>query len=174
MFFIPYRIDSRKSGLPILTVLICIVCVFIYWQQYSIDNKYFQALEKFCYQDLSKRETSWINRIPATANSSHCQFVLESIREADNAETEIIRFARQIKPVRIFTSKQENLNYVVQQLTTIYNRFEIEVPENLTDDLAFDPHELNVFKMITSTFSHADVFHLLGNLLFFYILIYKM
>lgn len=169
MFFFPYRIDSRKAGLPILTVLICIVCAFIYWQQYKIDNQYYQALEKFCYTDLSKREIAWINKVPFTGDISHCQFVLESIREAENSESQILQFSKQIKPVKLFASKQENLNYTTEKITEIYKRFDREVPESLTDGLAYDPHELNIVKMLTSTFSHGDIFHLLGNLLFFYI-----
>ncbi len=169
MFFIPYRIDSRKSGLPILTVLICIVCIFIYWQQFAIDSKYYQSLEKFCTTSLSKREISWINKVPIQGKFSRCQYMLEKIREAEDPPTEILRFAKQVKPLRLFTSKQKNLDYVEQQLTDIYRKFDREVPESLTDDLAYNPHELNVVKMVTSTFSHADIFHLLGNLLFFYI-----
>lgn len=34
--------------------------------------------------------------------------------------------------------------------------------------LAFYPNHLNVLKMFTSVFTHADIFHLLGNLFFFY------
>jgi len=34
--------------------------------------------------------------------------------------------------------------------------------------LAFYPHRLDPFKMFTSVFTHADIWHLLGNLFFFY------
>lgn len=122
MFFIPYRIDSRKSGLSILTVLICIVCRFIYWQQYSIDSKYYQSLERFCNQDLSKREISWINKVPTQSKSSHCQYVLETLREADDSSTEILRFSKQVIPVRLFTSKQKYLDYVEKQLGDIFRK----------------------------------------------------
>lgn len=169
MLFLPYRIDSRKSGLPILTVLICIICVAIYWQQYTVDNRYYRALDYFCNHGLSKHEAAWLNKVQFDTNGNRCQAVLESIRDAEDASIEIRRLAGLVKPVRIFPTKQKNFDYVVQQLSDIYAKYDIEVPPSLTDNLVYDPHELDLLRMVTSTFSHADVFHLLGNLLFFYI-----
>src|SRR5512139_803380 len=34
--------------------------------------------------------------------------------------------------------------------------------------LAFDPAQMDPLKMFTSVFTHADIWHLLGNLFFFY------
>ncbi len=169
MFFFPYRIDANKSGIPFLTILICLVCIFIYWQQYSIDKRYFQSIESFCTQDLSKREIAWLDRLPANGLYNQCATVLESIREKDDAAAEIDRLVKLAKPIKLFTSKQENLNYINRKISDIYQKFESYVPRNLTGRLVYDPHEMDVIKMVTSTFSHADIFHLLGNLLFFYI-----
>ncbi len=169
MFFFPYRIDANRSGVPFLTILICLLCIFIYWQQYSVDNRYFQSIEQFCTQSLSKREIAWLDRIPRSGDYNQCATVLESIREKEDSAVEIDRFAKLAKPIKLFASKQDNLNYINQQISGIYQKFETDVPQNLTNKLVYDPHHLDITKMITSTFSHADIFHLLGNLLFFYI-----
>ena len=169
MFFFPYRIDANRSGIPFLTILICLLCMIIYWQQYSVDKRYFQSIEQFCTQDLSKREIAWLDRIPRNGSYNQCATILESIREKSNAEAEIDRLSKLAKPIRLFTSKQDNLNYIKKKISDIYLKFDTNVPENLTKKLVYDPHELDVIKMITSTFSHADLFHLLGNILFFYI-----
>jgi membrane associated rhomboid family serine protease len=169
MFFMPYRIDANRNGLPFLTVLICLLCIFIYWQQYSIDKQYFAAIEKFCLQELSKREVAWLNRVPMDFAGNRCGLVLEAIRDADNADAEIERMAAQAKPIKLFTSKQDNIAHVGEQLIDIYRKFERDVPEHLTSDLAYDPHDMDIVKMVTSTFSHGSAMHLAGNLLFFYI-----
>jgi len=169
MFFFPYRIDARKGGLPFLTVLICLLCLFIYWQQYKVDNRYFYELEKFCLYQLSKRETAWLDRVHGDAPGHSCVTVLESIRETADPDAEIKRLAGGTKPIKLFTSKQDNINYIEKRLQEIYQKFDRDVPKHLTSDLAYDPGSLDIVKMVTSTFSHGSASHLFGNLLFFYI-----
>jgi membrane associated rhomboid family serine protease len=169
MFFFPYRLDANTRRWPVLTLLICILCALVYWQQYSVDRQYVQALKRFCLEDLSQRELAWLNRVPAERRDSKCGFLLESIRETGDAGSEIERLAALTRPIKLFTSEQENRKHVETQLTEIYRKFERDVPEPLTRDLVYDPHDLNVIKMFTATFSHGSLLHLVGNLLFFYI-----
>ncbi len=169
MFFFPYRIDARGNGLPLVTVLICMLCSFVYWQQYSADREYFQSIEKFCLRDLSKRELAWLDRVPAPVAGNQCAIVLESIREQEDAAAEIKRLSNAAKPIKLFSSRQANIDLIEKRLSEIYRKFERDVPQHLTSDLAYDPHDLDIVKMVTSTFSHGDALHLAGNLLFFYI-----
>ena len=169
MFFFPYRLDANRSGLPLLTVLICLLCVFIYWQQYTVDKRYFESTAQFCGQDLSAREIGWLNRVPAQGEYDHCATLLEGIRASETPQQEIERLALLAKPVRLYTSKADNLRHVEQRLAEIYRKFERDVPEHLTSDLAYDPNQLNALRMLTATFSHADGLHLAGNLLFFWV-----
>ncbi len=169
MFFLPYRLDARRNGIPFLTLLICLVCILVYWQQYSADREYFESIERFCQYDLSPREIAWLNRVPSTQSGNRCAAVLETIRDSEDAAAEIERLARTVKPIELYASKRENLRHVERELGSIYRQFEREVPRHLTSDLAYDPHRWNVVKMVTSTFSHGSAMHLAGNLLFFYI-----
>lgn len=169
MFFMPYRLDANRRGIPFLTLLICLLCSFVYWQQYTADKRYFAEIEKFCLQGLSKREVMWLNRVPMDFAGNRCGVVLESLRDADDGEAEIGRMARRVRPIKLFESRQANIAHIEKQLREIYRKFERDVPEHLTSDLAFDPHDLDVVKMVTATFSHGSAMHLAGNLLFFYI-----
>ena len=169
MFFLPYRLDANRNGLPILTVLICLLCTFVYWQQYLADQRYFDSIRQFCTEDLSAREIGWLERVPMDGPYNHCSMVLEQIRASEDAEAEILRLSRLAKPIRLYTSKAENLRHVEQQLTEIYRKFDRDVPEHLTSALAYDPNRPELLRMLTATFSHADGWHLAGNLLFFYV-----
>lgn len=142
MFFFPYRIDARRDGLPFLTVLICLLCSFVYWQQHSADSKYFAEIEKFCLYKLTRREQAWLNRVPGEVAGNRCAIVLESIRESGDAEAEIGQLAQKVKPIKLFTDKQANIDHVEKQLVGIYQKFERNVPEHLTSDLAYDPRAL--------------------------------
>ena len=116
MFFLPYRLDANRNGIPFLTLLICLVCIFVYWQQYSADKEYFKTIERFCLYDLSKREIGWLNRVPSDRAGNRCAIVLESIRDADDASAEIERLAQIAKPIRLYESRQENIRHVEQEL----------------------------------------------------------
>ncbi len=169
MFFFPYRLDANRNCLPILTVLICLLCTFIYWQQYTADKRYFDSIAHFCGETLNAREIGWLERVPAQGEYDHCATLLEGIRASDGPEAEIERLARLAKPLRLYTSEADNLRHVEQRLAEIYHRFERDVPGHLTSDLAFDPNQLDALRMLTATFSHADGLHLAGNLLFFWV-----
>ncbi len=169
MFFLPYRLDANRSGIPFLTLLICLVCIAVYWQQYSADKQYFVSIERFCLHQLSPREIAWLNRVPSEQRGNRCALVLESIRGADDATAEIERLAKIAKPVKLFESKTENLRHAERELDRIYRKFERDVPRHLTSDLAYDPHNWDIVNMVTATFSHGSATHLAGNLLFFYI-----
>ena len=169
MFFLPYRLDARRRGIPFLTILICLLCIFVYWQQYSADRHYYESIERFCQYDLSKREVAWLNRVPSKFEGNRCAPVLETIRDSEDAAAEIKRLARIAKPIKLYDSKRENIRHVERELGSIYRKFERDVPRHLTSDLAYDPKEWDVVRMVTATFSHGSTMHLAGNLLFFYI-----
>jgi membrane associated rhomboid family serine protease len=169
MLFLPYKMDSQKNGIPLFTVLICFACAFIYWKQFTADNRYYAAVDNFCHSQIDKRTISLIRHITHLESGNQCRPLLESIRNANSAEKEIHRLAKQAKPIGIFASKDDDFEHIYNGLFEIYQQFEVKVPKLLTGELAYDPNNLDVGRMITSTFSHASTFHLLGNLLFFYI-----
>ena len=169
MFFLPYRLDAKRNGIPFLTLLICLVCIFVYWQQHSADRDYYKSIERFCLYDLSKREIAWLNRVPSERPGNRCAAVLETIRDSEDATAAIERLSRLAKPIKLYKSKQENIRHVERELGGIYHKFERDVPRHLTSDLAYDPKKWDIVKMVTSTFSHGSAMHLAGNLLFFYI-----
>ena len=100
MVFMPYRLDAKRNGIPFLTLLICLLCTFVYWQQYTADKRYFAEIEKFCLQDLSKREVAWLNRVPMDFAGNRCAVVLEAIRAAEDPPVDVPdRVPRRVLPV---------------------------------------------------------------------------
>ena len=168
MFFLPYKMDSRKAGLPLFTVLICIICVFVYWQQYSEDQRHYRAIHDFCVVKLERSTASIVDSLSDYKGPSACYDVFESVRQAPDAEQKLWELAEQA-PQSSFFSQQDSRTYIYKELLASYQLYEYEVPGLLTMDLAFDPNNIDLVKMVTATFSHADLLHLLGNLLFFYI-----
>ena len=169
MIFLPYRMDSEKRGLPVFTVLVCIVCSFIYWEQYRTDSNHENGVQQFCYEDLTKKDVSFLRHFSRAGSGNPCESLFSSIREASASNEKIEELAKKAKPMGIFSSKTADYDYIHNRLGALYKRYELAVPTNLTKKLSYDPKDLDLVKMITSTFSHGSIFHLLGNLLFFYI-----
>jgi len=161
--------DSEKNGLPIFTLFICVICAFVYWNQYSKDTQHYNAVERFCSQDLDGGSISFLRDVSHKESGNQCGDVFASIRNSEDSKAKITELAKQARPIGIFASKEDDYNYIHNRLDELFNKYDSKVPASLTGELVYDPKNLNLIKMVTSTFSHGDIFHLLGNLLFFYI-----
>ena len=47
MFFFPYRADLELLKIPLLTILVCIVCIAVYWQQAKNQELVASATKSF-------------------------------------------------------------------------------------------------------------------------------
>ncbi len=169
MLFLPYKMDTRKQGIPLFTVIICIVCCLVYWEQYEADVNYWDSANSFCQYHLDASTEDLIKRVDPEYSYYTCHQFFESIRNAENPRQRLDELAESAPPLGLFADERDDFNYLHSALLSAYRSFERVVPRNLTNDLAYDPNDMSLWKMVTSTFSHGDVFHLLGNLLFFYI-----
>lgn len=169
MFFLPYRMDSKKNGIPLVTLLICILCSLIYWQQYSKDSKYENAVNEFCWDKLDSRDIKFLRHISRSSEGNQCAAIFSAIRESENRDEAILFLTKQARSMGIFASEIDNFNYTHNRLQELYRDYDRLVPRRLTSNLVYDPKDMNLYRMITATLSHGDIFHLAGNLLFFYI-----
>lgn len=169
MLFLPFKLDADKRAIPLFTVIICIVCSVVYWHQYQQDNAYINSFVTFCTQSLDQQSHKLLADIADQEQGEHCYDIFSRLREADDAEAVMSDMARYARPIGLFPTAQDEFNYYYSRLDTLYRQFERSVPYSLTEELVYDPNELDIIRMVTSTFSHGDIYHLLGNLLFFYI-----
>ncbi len=167
--FLPYKLDCEKNAIPFITIVICIACILVYWQQYSKDQKHIEAQKHFCSVTLGKNSRIVLNSVVQRGSKASCYSLFEEIRESNNVDETIAILARDARPTGLFETKEDEVNYVKSRLLEYYHLYDRQVPPPLTRSLAYDPKEIDLFKMITSTFSHGSVVHLGGNILFFYI-----
>lgn len=161
--------DSQKRGFPLITPIICMICILIYTQQYRSDNRHYDAVGSFCAEQVNIDTQTILDRIGRSSYGAQCYTIFESIRNAEDSSTAIEEMIGNIEPLTYFADENDNRNYMVSEIEKCYRRYELYVPRALTQDLSYDPSELDLGRMITATFSHADVFHLFGNLLFFFV-----
>ncbi len=169
MLFLPYKFDSELRFLPLFTLIICISCIFIYWNQHTKDEAFFESVESFCYRELDESNLSFLQDVANESNTNPCYEIFNSIRMADDPASRLAELARNAKPIGLFPTQQDEFLYYHGRLESLYRIYDRKVTENLTDKLVYEPGEYDVVRMVTSTFSHGDVFHLVGNLIFFFV-----
>lgn len=169
MIFLPYKMDARKRGIPLFTGVICLLCMLVFWKQLQNDQHYFDALAQFCAKGLDRSDWIVLKNLSGVTPGRHCPGVFLGIRESGAPDTAIATLIDKSPDLGIFRDSKDDWNYQYGHLLEIYQRFERQVPASLTDTLAYDPKNPDLWTMVSSTFSHGSLEHLMGNLLFFYI-----
>lgn len=169
MFFFPFRMESRKQGLPLITVLVILLCLFVYREQVTQDRAYYEALDQYCLHDIDKEVLSALRLVRHQERGNFCAEVYNEVRESERPVIKLKELAQQAKGTGLFATREDDETWIYLRLAEGYKGFDSRVPYLLTKDLSYKPGELDLWNMLTSTFSHSDIWHLLGNLLFFYI-----
>lgn len=161
--------DSQKRGLPVCTVFICMVCLFVYWQQYSTDKRHTDAVTAFCSEPLDANTEAIHQRIADAFPGVGCRVIYETLRRADSAPEQLREIVESVEPLGLFARLGDDQAYMFGRIAERFQRYQVRVPSALTSELAYNPAEPNFWRMVTSTFSHGDAMHLFGNLLFFFV-----
>ena len=169
MFFLPYKLDSDLNRIPFITIFFCLLSIFVFWNQYRQDLGYKNGVEQFCNENIQRNDLILIRKISHKETGNQCEKLFESIRNAPVPKEKLNELALQSDPIGSFANTEDDYSYRLVRLEELYRQYEYMVPKNLTLELAYDPKDMDLVRMLTSTFSHGDILHLSGNLLFFYL-----
>ena len=169
MLFLPFKLDSEIRMLPVFTLLTCIICIVVYWNQYTQDEAFYDSVMSFCYEELDEKSILFLRDVANVSEGNLCYEIFDSIRQADDPNQRMAELVQGAKPIGLFPTEQDEYNYYLGRLDSLYRIYDRKVSENLTNKLVYDPKEYDLVRMVTSTFSHGDVFHLAGNLIFFFV-----
>lgn len=160
MLFIPIRPRIRLTRLPVLTVAVVLVCLWVHKAQSDNEDAIFASAERYCTPEIARLieygqrkfiDDDWpcamvLGHIYLwNHNSDHLGWHLKTIRESGKPDAEAS----------------------AEALRHHYEQFVSQVPPYLTAGLVMRSGEWSLARMITSTFSHGDWSHAIGNLFFF-------
>jgi membrane associated rhomboid family serine protease len=166
MLIFPYKADVELQRLPLLTLLVCIVCLWVFAHQWRSESAYETAVERYCTQ-LSTDEGLVMRYLDTPKDTRLCD-VLIHIRKAPDSQAAIEELANNSRPTPFYADRAASVNYIRGVLSASSQRFKHDVPNNLTDRLHFDPKQATLWSSITSAFSHGSVEHVVFNLIFFF------
>ena len=168
MLFFPFRVDLNFNRIPLLTILICLVCIFIFIKQEASFDKMQKAAKEYCQKDHERMFWLVIEKVYGERDTEACSSVFYHIHSYKNPEQRIDELVEQADK---FNSRTEVSSRIIIRgmLEEKYREFRLSgVEKDLTTQLMYEPHSYNLVNMITAAFAHASWDHLLGNLFFFF------
>ena len=168
MLFFPFRVDLNFNRIPLLTILICVVCIFTYIRQEASTEEMLKASKEYCQKDHERMFWLVIEKVYGERDAEACSSVFYHIHSYKNPEQRIDELVEQADK---FNSRTEVSSRVIIRgmLDEKYREFRLgDVEKDLTSQLMYEPHSYNLINMITAAFAHGSWDHLLGNLFFFF------
>jgi len=167
MLFIPYKFDLNLKKVPYLTILVCLLCIGVYTQQYLNEGEFEKRSVYYCNANLSTIDRMAMEKTFGDASPDTCLRLMFELELSGEPETLIKDYADKSEKFAGFSEADSKL-YIEDFLLDKYSGYKRSVPALKTKALWYIPDSWNPVTMVTSTFSHGSWDHLIGNLLFFY------
>ena len=170
MLILPYKADIDLYRFPFLTVLICIACSIVFYMQYSTYKQALEHTQDYCKQHNERIFHIALKKVykDASANDNeNCQrFLLEAHRSQDTNIyiNELVQNSKNMSGLSAEKSNQA----ISYQLNTKYDSYKILAVDELSNSFAYAPETWRILNMFSYVFAHADIFHIVGNLFFFF------
>ncbi len=147
MIFFPYRPQIELTKVPVVTILISLLCLGVYIEQYRNDLAIQAQAEAFCTPKVAA-EFEVLAKYP-------CEFLLTDIY--------MNPWDRDYLPEVLYEITQPYDDIIWER----YQEFKVAAPSYLTPKLVYDRTSWHPGKMLISSVAHADWEHLIFNLFFF-------
>lgn len=162
MFF-PYRACIALHSIPVLTVLVCLLCLGIYAAQSRNQHALYQAASEHCERESGRRFALALRQIAGTDEPQVCAALMLALYHARDQKAELTRIKQRARG----TDERLAASYE-QALLQSYASFELSAPQSLTARLWYPPDSWNPLRMLTAAVAHGSWSHVIGNLFFFY------
>ena len=167
LFWYPFKFDLPLSRIPRATFFVSTLCILVFIAQ-TINEHYFEkGINQFCSTYQNKEFVDFLASFKdAGEYQEECFERIYSFHYSQTND-EVIR-------ERVNGITWENMDDLSKERKKIYKiyrkaydaSFEY-VPRNITSEFGYRSGSYNPIKSITSTLLHSDIWHIVGNLLFF-------
>ena len=164
--FVPVKADFKLPAWPVLTVLVCVVCVGVFLKQESDWRQFSLSVERYCAKPQSHLTQMIMTRVDSMYQAEFCGEVLYHLSQSDDPDSEIANIAITLKPLSGL-SPPDSREYVAQMLTDELRYFRSIVKDDPGNNYAYHTASWNAWRMILSSFAHGGWGHLIFNLIFF-------
>lgn len=167
MILVPYKLDADLRRVPFLTLLVIGLCIFTFVSQLQSQARTSARMQAFCTTGLSMNQRAIVEHIDDERVEGSCESVFTAVRRSTDPDTALATLAGESN-LDLYGDPAQDELYRLTELQRAWLAFQQRVPEDLTERLEYRPGELNIPRMLTSTFAHGSPLHLIGNLFFFF------
>jgi len=167
MVIIPYKADVELYRVPFLTIIVCLVCLFIYFLQDKSDRDVAQFTYDYCAEQKTRILRHVFDKAVLDGKPVDCAQFLSTIATAPNKDemlNSFIKSSRNFKSLSAESSKK----LIRKELTQFYTNYSSRAPKDITVNYWYHPTNWSVPHMVTSAFAHGSWSHVLGNIFFFF------
>ena len=167
MLFFPYTVDLHLEKVPWLTIGVSLLCLVVYVAQSNSTNTFAEAAEKFCSEPQPRMFEIGVQQVTGSVGIEPCQEVLWEVYFSERPETKIQELLADAPPMAGLDREQTQA-HLFNAIERQFQQYRAEAPVELTQQLWFVPSTFDPWRMITSSFAHADWEHVLFNVLFYF------
>jgi len=167
MLFFPYRADIDMARWPIITCLICLLCIGVFYKQLDSEQNFAIQTQLFC-EDKHER-IFWVSLKKITGNTKveTCVSLFQAIHHSSDSDVYLQNLVAKTGKIVGFT-QEYSARYMWSILHDKFENFKREMPKDITRMMVYYPDSYQLSSMVTAAFAHGSWGHLLGNLFFFF------
>lgn len=165
MFF-PYRALIALYRIPVLTVLVCVLCIGVYAAQSSSQRAVYQAAGEHCEREDGRGFLLALRHVAGSAEPRVCVALMLALHHAKDDKAKLAHLVQAGTAPRV--ADERLASYYEQALLDSFHAFRLSAPADLTARLAYPPDSWNPMRMLSAAVAHGSWGHVIGNLFFFY------
>jgi len=163
--FIPHSSEFNLKRIPYVTYLIVLICIVVFYFQYQNKQKLAVDSTTFCHA-IAEQSSSMIQPDEMDKMRSDeflCALMIKRLEQRpDLTITEIIGEYFWFKD-----HSDQQINAMADYIQGHYSEYKKHYTSYLNKELMYFPESPDLLKMFSSTVAHGDVWHIVGNLIFF-------
>lgn len=165
MFF-PYRTNLIYKKTPIVSVLFCLLAVFIMVEQKLNQQQIDRYAGDYCMEHPHVSLLAGLNSFLGKQHAIECKCLFSDLHNAFDPDRKIFELVS-INHSAKSADRMILRDHFISGMHSAYKDFELTAPANISRSFSFTPGHNNPATMLSSAFAHTGWEHLIGNLLFF-------
>ena len=168
MFLFPFQVEFRIVRIPLVTMLVMLLCLGIYWAQSRSEARWRDARSFACDHADETLRSVW-SRAGSAPVGTQCERMLREVARAQDPQAQLARIADDLA-TSPDAARFGGRAVIAKSLADFWRGAQqLGGRPPLTPSLVYVPQSWNPWHMITAALAHASWGHLLGNLFFFYL-----
>ena len=157
--FIPFRASIKTTRLPVMTLVVAVVCLLVYWAQHRNIQRIEQSAVTFCANDEVAQPILRGQQLLFSFTEPDCPGVLTHFYLRADTDRHLALHQQRIT--------EAGDSEAAEALERHYRAFAAQAPGFLTQRLWHNSGSWNPLRLLTSVISHGGWDHVIGNLFFF-------